>query len=89
MEARGLAAVRPRLVSVRRGNRPSMALHMQVSRTDDEYRSLLEVVLAAEGVYADPVLRQELVDTGFVRRDAQRRVRLHLTPEGRRFLGRG
>ena len=66
-----------------------MALQMQSSRTDDEYRSLLEMLLAAEGVCADPILRQELVDTGFVRRDAQRRVRLHLTPEGRQFLGRG
>ena len=66
-----------------------MALQMQSTRSDDEYRSLLEVLLAAEGVCADPILRQELVDTGFVRRDAQRRVRLHLTPEGRQFLGRG
>ena len=78
-----------RLASVRPGSRPTMALHMQVSRSDDEYRALLEILLAAEGVCADAVLRQELVDTGFVRRDAQRRVRLHLTPEGRRFLGRG
>ena len=77
------------LVSVRPGSSSTMALHMQLSRDEDEYRSLLEILLAAEGVCADPVLRQELVDTGFVRRDAQRRVRLHLTPEGRRFLERG
>ena len=65
-----------------------MALHMQVSRSDDEYRALLEILLQQKESVPS-VLRQELVDRGFVRRDAQRRARLHLAPEGRRFLGRG
>jgi hypothetical protein len=63
-----------------------MALHMQGPRTDAEYRSLLHVLLAADGFCADPVLRQELVETGYVRRDAEREQYLHLTLEGRRFL---
>ena len=48
-----------------------MALHMQGPRTDGEYRSLLQVLLAADGACADPVLRQELIETGYVRRDAK------------------
>jgi hypothetical protein len=63
-----------------------MTLHTRPQRTDDEYRSLLQVLLAADGVCPDPALRQELIDTGYVRRDAERRVRLHLTPEGRQLL---
>jgi hypothetical protein len=65
-----------------------MALHMQGPRTDGEYRSLLQVLVAADGACADSVLRQELVETGYVRRDAQDDHLLHLTPEGRRFLTR-
>jgi hypothetical protein len=61
-------------------------MHDQGARTDEEYRSLLQVLEAADGVCADPVLRYELMQTGFVRRDATRRVVLHLTPEGRRFM---
>jgi hypothetical protein len=63
-----------------------MALRMPTSRADDEYRSLLRLLLAHKGACADPGLRQELVDTGYVRRDAHRADLLHLTPEGRRFL---
>ena len=63
-----------------------MAIHDQVARTDEEYRALLQALEAADGVCADPVLRYELLQTGFVRRDAQRRAVLHLTPEGRQFM---
>jgi len=66
-----------------------MARHFEASRSDAEYRSLLQVLIAADGVCADPVLRQELVETGFVRRDQTDLLRLHLTPEGRRFVAGG
>jgi hypothetical protein len=56
------------------------------ARADGELRSLLQVLAASDGDCADPILRRELLDTGFVRRDAVRDHRLHLTPEGRRFL---
>ena len=63
-----------------------MALRIQGARDDDQYRSLLRLLLALDGTCADPGLRQELLDTGYVRRDAQRADLLHLTPEGRHFL---
>jgi hypothetical protein len=65
-----------------------MALRVRGSRADDEYRSLLGLLLTLGGTCSDSGLRQELVDTGYVRRDAQRSDLLHLTPEGRRFLAR-
>ena len=56
------------------------------SRTEHELRSLLQVLVAAGGDCTDPLLRRELLDTGFVRRDYARECLLHLTPEGRRFV---
>jgi hypothetical protein len=56
------------------------------ARSDDEIRSLLQVLEASGGVCDDALLRGELLDTGFVRRDAAESHLLHLTPEGRVFL---
>jgi len=56
------------------------------TRTESDLRALLQVLLAAGGDCTDPLLRRELLDSGFVRRDAARECLLHLTPEGRRFL---
>ena len=50
-----------------------------------EVRALLEILIASEGFCGD-LLRMDLVDTGFVRRDSPDDVVLHLTPEGHRFL---
>ena len=63
-----------------------MATHDQPLRSDAEIRALLQILTGAEGVCGDAALRRELVNTGFVRRDAVNSDQLHLTPEGRRFL---
>jgi hypothetical protein len=55
-------------------------------RSDAELRALLQLLDASGGVCGDRVLRRELVETGFVRRDATAEDQLHLTPEGRRFV---
>ena len=59
---------------------------MARSRTDAELRALLHVLVGSGGSCSDAMLRRELVDTGFVRRDQRTDAVLHLTPEGRRFL---
>jgi len=63
-----------------------MAIHQAPNRSDAELRALLQLLVASQGVCDDALLRMELVDTGFVRRDPTSTLVLHLTPEGRRFL---
>ena len=63
-----------------------MVLYGAPSRSDAELRALLQLLVASKGHCGDPLLRRELIDTGFVRRDSVSEVVLHLTPEGRRFL---
>ena len=59
---------------------------MAPHRSDAELRSLLHVLISSGGSCTDALLRRELVDSGFVRRDQHSEAVLHLTPEGRRFL---
>ena len=63
-----------------------MVLYGAPSRSDAELRALLQLLVESQGHCGDPLLRRELIDTGFVRRDSVNEVVLHLTPEGRRFL---
>jgi hypothetical protein len=65
-----------------------MAIYDHPVRSDHEVRALLQLLTAANGTCADPVLRLELLDTGFVRPGASETERLHLTPTGRAFLTR-
>jgi len=63
-----------------------MAVQHHPLRSDAEIRALLQLLEASGGVCGDRLLRRELIETGFVRRDATADDQLHLTPEGRRFV---
>ena len=67
-EAASHRRIRPRI---------AMATHNQPLRSDAEIRALLQILTGVEGVCGDTELRRELVNTGFVRRDAVHNDRLH------------
>jgi hypothetical protein len=64
-----------------------VAIYDRPLRADNELRALLQLLRAGDGACPDVALRRELLDTGFVRPDAELGdAKLHLTPEGIIFL---